>query len=265
MIVQGVAGAGLNVLDFGGSGPGILLLHGLTGRAANWAESARWLSAYGRVVGYDARGHGYSDKPDGPYDRDAYVGDAAAVIEAVDLAPALVIGHSMGGLTAWQLAGRRPELVRGVVIGDMSAVTRPDGVEAWSKWMADWPVPFPTLADVRAYFGAEHAGEGDSFVEVMAGGPDGWRPLAQVDHVLASLAHWQGRDHRQELSAVRCPALVVTGAQSDQPIDGQQEMAELLPDGRWALVPDAGHVLHYDNPAGWRAAVEPFVAELSVA
>ncbi|MFJ8578464.1 alpha/beta fold hydrolase [Micromonospora sp. NPDC093277] len=83
----------------------MLLLHGLTGRAANWTETARWLTRHGHVIGYDARGHGHSDKPDGPYDRAAYVGDAAAVIEALDLAPALVIGHSMGGLTAWQLAG----------------------------------------------------------------------------------------------------------------------------------------------------------------
>ena len=78
MRVEGHGGTGLNVLEFGGEGPGILLLHGLTGRAANWTATARWLSRHGRVVGYDARGHGHSDKPDGPYDRPAYVGDAVA-------------------------------------------------------------------------------------------------------------------------------------------------------------------------------------------
>ncbi|RQW85072.1 alpha/beta fold hydrolase [Micromonospora globispora] len=263
MRVEGHDGTGLNVIDFGGEGPGILLLHGLTGRAANWTATARWLTRHGRVVGYDARGHGHSDKPDGPYDRPAYVGDAAAVIEALDLAPAVVIGHSMGGLTAWQLAGARPDLVAGVVIADMNPVTPPNLLDRWAAWLADWPVPFPTLADVRDYFGAERRTEGDSFVEVMTGGPDGWRPLARTDHVLASLAHWSGRDHRPELAAVTCPALVVAGAQSDQPVDRQREMAELLPDGRWAVLPDAGHVLYYDNPDGWRAAVEPFVAELT--
>ncbi|MGC3861215.1 alpha/beta fold hydrolase [Micromonospora chersina] len=262
MRVTGHGGTGLNVVDFGGEGPGILLLHGLTGRAANWTATARWLTRHGRVVGYDARGHGHSDKPDGPYDRAAYVGDAVAVIEALDLAPALVIGHSMGGLTAWQLAGARPDLVRGVVIADMNPVTPADLVDRWRRWLADWPVPFPTLADVRDYFGAARRTEGESFVEVMAGGPDGWRPLARPAHLLACLAHFADRDHRPELGSVRCPALVVAGAESDQPVDRQREMAALLPDGRFALVPDAGHVLHYDNPDGWRAAVEPFVAEL---
>ncbi|MFI7212833.1 alpha/beta fold hydrolase [Micromonospora maritima] len=265
MRVEGQAGTGLNVVDFGGDGPGSLLLHGLTGRAANWTATARWLTRHGRVVGYDARGHGHSDKPDGPYDRAAYVGDAIAVIEALGLGPALVVGHSMGGLTAWQLAGARPDLVRGVVIADMNPVTPPDLVDRWRRWLADWPVPFPTLADVRDYFGAARGTEGESFVEVMAGGPDGWRPLAGPAHVLASLAHWADRDHRPELGSVRCPALVVAGAESDQPVDRQREMAALLPDGRFALVPDAGHVLHYDNPAGWRAAVEPFVAALAPA
>ncbi|MFJ8578466.1 alpha/beta fold hydrolase [Micromonospora sp. NPDC093277] len=100
-------------------------------------------------------------------------------------------------------------------------------------------------------------------MEVMAEGPDGWRPLARPQHLLAALAHWADRDHRPQLAGVRCPALVVAGAESDQSVDRQREMADLLPDGRFALVPDAGHVLYYDNPAGWRAAVEPFVAALT--
>ena len=54
------------MVDFGGEGQGILLLHGLTGRAANWTATARWLSRHGRVVGYDARGHGHA-KARGPY------------------------------------------------------------------------------------------------------------------------------------------------------------------------------------------------------
>ena len=100
MIVAGAGGVPLAVTDFGGGGHGVLLLHGLMGRASTWWADARWLCALGRVVAYDARGHGRSGAPDGPYDRDAFVGDAAAVIRALDLAPAVVIGHSMGGLTA---------------------------------------------------------------------------------------------------------------------------------------------------------------------
>lgn len=247
----------LAVTDFGGDGPGILLLHGLMGRASTWWADASWLRDLGRVVAYDARGHGRSEAPAGPYDRDAFVGDAASVIADRGLAPAVVIGHSMGGLTAWQLAGRHPSLVRGIVIGDMAARTGPS-MDWWRSWIADWPVPFPSLAAVRAYYGRD----GDYFVEVMAEGPDGYRPLARAEVLLAARSHWDDRDMMAELDAVRCPALVVGGAETDGDLAAMREMADRLPDGRFALVPGAGHVVHWDNPAGWRAVVEPFVRSL---
>lgn len=89
--------------------PGVLLLHGLMGRASHWAPTTRWLAERHRAVGLDQRGHGRSEKPaEGPYTRDAYVADAEEAIEQLGLGPATVVGHSMGALTAWQLAAKRP-------------------------------------------------------------------------------------------------------------------------------------------------------------
>ncbi|MET7436322.1 alpha/beta fold hydrolase, partial [Streptomyces sp. NPDC005568] len=90
-------------------GPGVLLLHGLMGRASHWASTARWLSERHRAVALDQRGHGQSDKPpEGFYTREAYVEDAEAALEQLGLAPAVVIGHAMGALTAWPAALRLP-------------------------------------------------------------------------------------------------------------------------------------------------------------
>lgn len=94
--------------------PGVLLLHGLMGRASHWASTARWLSERYRAVALDQRGHGQSDKPPrAAFTRDAYVEDAEAALEQLGLAPTVLIGHAMGALTAWQLAARRPDLVAG--------------------------------------------------------------------------------------------------------------------------------------------------------
>ncbi|MER7195839.1 alpha/beta fold hydrolase [Streptomyces flaveolus] len=273
--VTGHAGAELAVVDFGGTGPGILLLHGMMGRATTWHTTARWLTRLGHVVGYDARGHGLSDAPQGPYDRAAHVADAVAVTEALGLAPAVVVGHSMGALTAWQLAGARPDLVRAVVIGDMAAVV-PDVQDKWAAWLYDWPVPFTSLAEIREYFASDHFGayrigdhperahpaEGDYFVEVFREEADGYRPLARPGPVLACRQHWNGRDHTRELDAVRCPALVVAGEHSYFSAAGSRRMSERLPHGSFAQIPGAGHVLHFDDPQAWRSAVEPFVAEV---
>lgn len=272
----GYGGTKLAVVDYGGEGPGILLLHGMMGRTSTWGSTAAWLTEHGHVVGYDARGHGLSEAPTGPYDRAAHVGDAAAVITSLGLGPAIVIGHSMGALTAWQLAGAHPELVRAVVIGDMAAVV-PDVQDRWAAWLAHWPVPFDSIAEVRKYFAGGHLGEffigdhadqvhpseGDYFVEVVREDADGYWPLARTENVLACREHWNDRDHSAELEKVLCPALVVAGELSYFSVEGSRRMADRLPQGSFVEIPGAGHVLHFDAPDAWRAAVEPFVERVS--
>jgi pimeloyl-ACP methyl ester carboxylesterase len=261
--VTGHGGIRLAGLDFGGTGPGILLLHGAMDRATTWVGTARWLTAYGHVVAIDQRGHGRSDAPEGPYDRAAFAKDAVEAIWQRGLGPALVIGHSMGGMTAWQVAGWHPDLVRGIVIGDMEA-RRDEGMpDRYRKWFATWPVPFTSLAEVREFFGAKHAGQGLAFTENMAEDAGGYRPLFSTDHIQDTVEGICAEpDHFPELARVRCPALVVRGELSALDREESLAMAAALPRGRHAGVPGAGHVLHWDNPDGWREAVEPFVREV---
>ncbi len=248
--------------------PGVLLLHGLMGRASHWATTARWLSERYRAVGLDQRGHGRSDKPtDGPFDREAYVADAEAVIERLGLAPVALVGHAMGALTAWQLAAKRPDLVRAVVICDMRASalgTRSQ--REWEQWLATWPVPFATLADVRRWFGEEdpflerpYPSRGDFFAEVMAERMDGWRPVFSRRQILMIRQSWVHEAHWEELALVRCPALVVRGIDGELGRAEAQEMVRVLPQGVYAEVDGAGHLVHHDRPEEWRRIVEPFL------
>ncbi|MFE0739279.1 alpha/beta fold hydrolase, partial [Streptomyces sp. NPDC058855] len=116
--------------------PGVLLLHGLMGRASHWASTARWLSERHRAVALDQRGHGQSDKPPrAAFTREAYVEDAEAALEQLGLAPAVLVGHAMGALTAWQLAAKRPDLVCGLIICDMRASAL--GAASQREW-EDW-------------------------------------------------------------------------------------------------------------------------------
>ncbi|GAA3097112.1 hypothetical protein GCM10020254_48050 [Streptomyces goshikiensis] len=137
--------------------PAVLLLHGLMGRAFHWAGTARWLAERHRVVALDQRGHGQSDRPaTGPYTREAFVADAEAVIEQLGLAPVTLIGHSMGALTAWQLAARHPDLVRALVICDMRASALGEASQQeWEEWFHRWPLPFPTQDAARRWFGED--------------------------------------------------------------------------------------------------------------
>ncbi len=257
-------GIRLACVDFGGDGPGLLLLHGLMGRATTWASTAGWLVPHYHVVALDQRGHGWSDKPDNAYSREAYVGDAAAAIQTLDLGPAVVIGHSMGALNAWVLAARHPDLVRGIVLEDKSAnrCTQAD-LQAWRDWFDSWPVPFQSLAEVRRYYTEENSPrDGDFFIEVMRESENGYYPMFSYDHMLQTLDDWATHDYAPELDRVQCPALVVKGSLSAQKASDLRAMARRLPKGRYTQVEGAGHVVHYDQPERWRAAIEPFLLEL---
>ncbi|MFF5716983.1 alpha/beta fold hydrolase [Streptomyces buecherae] len=248
--------------------PGVLLLHGLMGRGAHWTETARWLSTRYRAVALDQRGHGRSEKPsDGPFTREAYVADAEAAVEQLGLAPVTLIGHSMGALTAWQLAARRPDLVRALVICDMRASALGAASQReWSEWFKSWPVPFATLADVRRWFGEgdpwlerPRPTRGEFFAEVMAERTDGWRPVFSRRQMLTARETWVHDAHWEDLAHVQCPTLVVRGLDGDLGRAEAQEMVRVLPRGIYAEVPDAGHLVHYDQPEGWRRVVEPFL------
>ncbi|MEU6766831.1 alpha/beta hydrolase [Streptomyces sp. NPDC046853] len=251
-----------------GSPGGVLLLHGLMGRASHWAGTARWLSERHRAVALDQRGHGQSDKPaDGPFTREAYVDDAEAALVQLGLAPAVLIGHSMGALTAWQLAAKRPDLVRALIICDMRASALGAASQReWEDWFKAWPVPFATLADVRKWFGEDdpwverkNPSRGEFFAEVMAEGPDGWRPVFDHDQMLKSRETWVYDAHWEGLTQVQCPALVVRGLDGELGRAESQEMVRVLPRGAYAEVADAGHLVHYDQPEAWREAIQPFL------
>ncbi|GHH47014.1 alpha/beta fold hydrolase [Streptomyces candidus] len=250
--------------------PGVLLLHGLMGRSSHWAETARWLSERHRAVALDQRGHGRSEKPaDGPFTREAYVADAEAVVEQLGLGPVTLIGHSMGALTAWQLAAKRPDLVRALVVCDMRASALGAASQReWEDWFKAWPVPFATLADVRKWFGEDDPwverpspARGEFFAEVMAERSDGWRPVFSRRQMLLSRATWVYEAHWDELSQVQCPTLVVRGLDGELGRAEAQEMVRVLPKGKYAEVVEAGHLVHYDQPGGWRTAIEPFLQE----
>ncbi|MET9464452.1 alpha/beta hydrolase [Streptomyces sp. NPDC006544] len=253
--------------------PAALLLHGLMGRAFHWAGTARWLAEGRRVVALDQRGHGQSERPPAapgsstPLGREAFVADAEAVIEQLGLAPVTLIGHSMGALTAWQLAARRPDLVAALVICDMRASALGEASQQeWEDWFLGWPLPFPTQDAARRWFGEDDPrverpdpGRGRFFAEVMHEAEDGWRPLFSRRQMLTVRETWVHDAHWEELAQVRCPTLVVRGLDGELGRAEAQEMVRVLPAGQYAEIPDAGHYLHYDQPAAWRAAVEPFL------
>lgn len=246
-----------DVVDFGGQGRPIVLLHGLMGRARTWWAVSRWLRPYGHVFAPDARGHGFRARP-GTWHTEEFVADVAGLIRRLDAGPAVIIGHSMGGLHAFALAATHPELVRAVVVEDMAPDQRGRTVETWRGYFESWPVPFQSLAHVRAFFGDT----GEYFTECMVERPDGYHLLASLEDLYEIAAEWGRREYWSFVDAVRCPLLSIEAEHTAMPPGQQAAMAARVPDGRHIVVAGAGHVVHDDAPAVYRGAVEAFLSGL---
>ena len=247
--------------------PGVLMLHGLLGRGSHWAPTARRLGPRYRAIALDQRGHGRSGKPAGPYTPEAYAADAIATVEQLGLGPAILVGHSMGALTAWQCAVRRPDLVAAVVICDMRASALGEaGQREWADWLASWPVPFATLGEARRWFSTldpwavpPNPVRGAFLAETLEEREDGWHPLHAPEHLLASREPWIRDAHWDDLAQVSCPALVVRGLDGELGRAEAQEMVRVLPRGRYAEISDAGHLVPWDQPEAWYGEVLRFL------
>ncbi len=243
------------VVEFGGDGPGILLLHGLMGRATTWWRTAQWLTAHGRVVAIDARAHGRNPYRHG-CDTEQFARDAADRVKELGLSPAITIGHSMGGLHAIALAAGHPELVRAIVVEDMAPDQRGRTADVWRPYFESWPV-FRSLAHVREFFGRA----GDYFVECVEERADGYHLIGDLDELIDIAQEWGERDYWDLVAGVRCPMLAIEAGDSPMPPGQMAEMAKRA-NGRYLKIEGAGHIVHDDAPQEYRRAVEAFLAQV---
>jgi pimeloyl-ACP methyl ester carboxylesterase len=104
--------------DAGVGDPAVVLIHGIACHRAFMAPQARFLRARHRVIAIDLRGHGDSDAPEQRYAIDALADDVGWICEQLAVTDAVVVGHSLGGLVALELAAGRPDLTRGAALID---------------------------------------------------------------------------------------------------------------------------------------------------
>lgn len=250
-------GVRLACLDHGGDWPPLVLMHGLAGHAGEWDGTATWLRATHRVVAPDARGHGRSERRPSDVSRAAYVDDLAWWIELLGLAPAAVIGQSLGAHTAFLLAARRPELVRALVVAEATPEADPDAPGRVEGWLRSWPVPFADRADALAFFGDTTWGR--AWADGLERRDDGLWPAFDVDVMLAALTETAQRDSWDEWRRVSCPALVVRAGDDGIPEPLVARMVDEAPEATSAVVAGAGHDLHLHQPERWRDVIQAFL------
>lgn len=253
----------LEALDFGGDGPGALLLHGLAGTAIEWEGTAAWLMKTHRVVALDQRGHGRSERRPGDVTPAAFVADALETVESLGLAPAILVGQSLGGLIAFLAASARPGLVSALVVVEATPTREgPDVTEQIAGYFDSWPLPFASEEAAVAFFGGESL-RARAWARNLVVTPDGLQPAFDADVLVAAIGEALARDHWDDWRALAVPTLLVRGEEGELSPGDASAMVAAVPVAQLVSIPGAGHDVHLDAPDAFRRAVESFLAGLS--
>jgi non-heme chloroperoxidase len=267
------AGAGLTLRGDRWPGdedrPTVLLLHGGGQTRHSWAKTAERLAGAGwPAIALDLRGHGDSGWSD-DYSLDAYVSDILAIIDTLERPPVLV-GASLGGMTALQLAGEHPGRVAAIVLVDVVVKTEPAGVKRILDFMGGSPDGFADLDEAADAIAAYNPNRPrpkrlDGLRKNLRLGEDGrwhwhWDPA-----FLEIRDEPQRHADRDRLAAaaraLTIPTVIVRGARSDVVSDaGLAHMLELVPDAEVIDVQAAGHMVAGDDNDVFAERLEAFLS-----
>jgi len=270
---------GLAARTIGDAGPPVVFVHGLFGQGRNWTTIAKGLADRHRVTLLDLPNHGHS-----PWtDRVDYLDMARLVADELQQLgePATLVGHSMGGKVAMQLALRRPELLRALVVVDVAPTAYPETGGRTDD-------PDEEASPFAAYIAAMRAMELDrlttredaetalrsavpsrmvrsfllqSLVREGLGTAGGWRWRLNLDALARDLGHLRGFPEPPPGATFDGPVLWVAGANSTYVLpEDRPRMVELFPATRLVRIKNAGHWVHSEQPEVFLETLRRFLA-----
>jgi pimeloyl-ACP methyl ester carboxylesterase len=262
----------LHVDDTGGTGRPVVLIHGWPLSGESWSKQVPAFQAAGfRVITYDRRGFGRSDKPLTGYDYDTFASDLDALLTALDLRDVTLVGFSMGGGEIARYIGTRgEERLRSVVFASavppylMQTDDNPDG---------------PLTEDAAAEMTAGLTKDEDSFYDEFTTGffsVDGVLKVTEAERqdaialahqskkhaALASMAAFATTDFRDDLTRVTVPTLVIHGdGDATVPFEGSGARTHAaVPGSELHVVQGAPHGVTVSHPEEWNRVVLEFLA-----
>jgi non-heme chloroperoxidase len=225
----------------------VVLLHGATDSWRSFERVWPLLPKTVRVIAFTQRGHGDADKPLDGYSVDALAANVVAVLDALELPAAILVGHSMGSAVALRVAATDPERVRGLaLIGAFASLhDNPGVIELWEGVVSSLedPVDEGFIREFqRSTLGAEVPAD---FFEMVVG--ESQKLPARVWQAL--FAGFLASDLRPSLAAVRAPTMVLWGdADGFCSREEQDRLLAAVPSASLKAYAGGGHALHWEQP-----------------
>lgn len=244
-----------------GEGEPLLLLHGLGSSSRDWEFQLDFFSRKFRVITVDLRGHGNSEKPPGPYSIPLFAEDTYRLLKELNSSPAHILGISLGGMVAFQMAISFPEVVKSLIIVNSTPelvpktlkdrfgiwqrllIVRFMGMRKMGEVLGNRFLPDPEQAELREVF-IDHWAENHkpSYLEAMKA-IVGWSIFEQLDEIKA-------------------PTLVL-GAEGDYfPTEDKEAYTKRIPNAKLEIINNTRHALPAEKPEVFNQTLWDFLTGL---
>ena len=248
--------------EVNGAGEPLLLIHGHGSSTRDWVYQVEYFRKGYQVITVDMRGSGHSSKPKGPYSLRLFAEDTAAFLKKLDIAPAHVVGISMGGMVALELTLGFPHLVKSLVLVNSYPEMR---VETWyERMMAVQRFLMLDLLGIRRmgmilskilFIKPEQEQLRRLFIEHWAEND----PRAYRENLKAII----NRDVEARLGEIKCPVLVVASDEDYLPLAEKRTYTAKFPNGKLVVIEDARHAVTAERPEQFNQIVEEFLSGVS--
>jgi pimeloyl-ACP methyl ester carboxylesterase len=257
-----------------GSGSAILFIHEFAGDARSWEPQIRHFSPRHRCVVYDARGYPPSDVPSAParYSQARAVDDARAVLDALEIERAHIVGLSMGGFCALHLGLRSPERVRSLVVAGCGYGAQPHVRESFRQESAATADAFLREGSSAV---AERYAVGPARVQLQNNNPAAWATFAAqlAEHSATGMANTMLAVQRErpslydlegELRALDRPVLIIAGDEDEGCLEPDLMLKRTLPAAGLTVLPNTGHTCNLEDPELFNDTVERFLVAVEL-